>query len=93
MRFSNWVVDPGTDTGMGQFLRWQRVFLQAFEVRSWLGPVVLPRRKAPRSGGVGYRRLNESSGCYINIRGQEPIGMDGRPVFFREASDICDQSV
>ncbi len=29
----------------------------------------------------------------ISIRGQERIGMDGRPAFFREASDICDQSV
>jgi hypothetical protein len=38
-------------------------------------------------------RSNELSGCRINIRGQERIGMDGRPAFFREASDICDQSV
>jgi hypothetical protein len=69
------------------------VFLLAFEVRSWPRPVIRQEKKTPRSGGVGYRRLNELLGYRINIRGQERIGMDGRPAFFREASDICDQSV
>jgi len=47
----------------------------------------------PHSGGAGYGWSNELLGCRISIRGQGRIGMDGRPAFFREASDICDHSV
>jgi len=51
------------------------------------------KKKTPHTGGAGYRRSNELLGGRISIRGQGRIGMDGRPAFFREASDICDQSV
>jgi hypothetical protein len=44
-----------------------------------------------QEGHSGLTTVEQADGRRINIRGQERIGMDGGPAFFREASDICDQ--
>jgi hypothetical protein len=88
MQLSNRVAHPsvGNPSGVEGVLASFRSPLMAKTSNS-------PKKETPFSGGVGYGRWNELLRCSISIRGQERTGLDGRPAFFREASDICDQSV